>query len=149
MLQLVAKVPELPSSLLLSTNFHLLLLLLLFFPSFLVRKIGGPWTRVMFCIRPLLHLQPGTNWAQQAHWCFHTSCLWSVKGPQVLPTLWWSTWQQVEGMVPLSREQSFRGSYWCLFHGAEAGGIPACVGVSYTVSLQSSYSVFTPWTSRK
>ena len=47
MSQLVAKVPELPSSLLLFTNFHLLLLLLLFFPFFLVRKIGGPWTGSM------------------------------------------------------------------------------------------------------
>ena len=47
MSQLVAKVLELPSSLLLFTNFHLLLLLLLFLPFFLVRKIGGSWTGSM------------------------------------------------------------------------------------------------------
>ena len=63
MSQLVAKVTELPSSLLLFTNFHLLLLLLLFFPG---QKNRGSMDRV----HGVVHGPGPQGWSMDPGPCF-------------------------------------------------------------------------------
>ena len=66
MSQLVAEVPELPSSLLLFTNFHLLLLLLLFFLFFSGQKNRGSMDRVY----GVVHGPGPQGWSMDPGPCF-------------------------------------------------------------------------------